>query len=65
MGNDELDYGMGLEFGHDLFISGYECFDKMAKNVLATAYRLLKRENFGKILEAQMENYKEIMENFD
>uniref|UniRef100_A0A1I8BWJ5 Uncharacterized protein n=1 Tax=Meloidogyne hapla TaxID=6305 RepID=A0A1I8BWJ5_MELHA len=53
--NDEMDFGMGLEFGHDLFISNYECFDGMTKSVLEVTYGLLKREEFGKILKAQWE----------
>uniref|UniRef100_A0A914HDX0 Uncharacterized protein n=1 Tax=Globodera rostochiensis TaxID=31243 RepID=A0A914HDX0_GLORO len=30
--NDEMDFGMGLEFGHDLFISNYACFDGVRHN---------------------------------
>jgi hypothetical protein len=50
-----MDFGMGLEFGHDLFISNYECFDGMAKSVLSTAYGLLGRSEFSKILEKHLE----------
>lgn len=53
--NDEMDFGMGLEFGHDLFISNYECFDGMAKSVLSTAYKLLDRNVFATILEKHWE----------
>ena len=51
---------MGLEFGHDLFISNYECFDAMTKNVLEVTYKLLKREVFAKILKEQWENGRRI-----
>lgn len=44
---------MGLEFGHDLFVSNYACFDGMAKSVLKTAYELLERKEFSEILEQQ------------
>lgn len=43
---------MGLEFGHDLFISNYECFDGLTKNVLKHAYELLGRKEFFEILDA-------------
>lgn len=46
---------MGLEFGHDLFVSGYSAFDSITKSVLSTAYQLLKRDNFNKILDAHYE----------
>ncbi|VDN18382.1 unnamed protein product [Gongylonema pulchrum] len=52
--NDEKDYGMGLELGHNLFWSNYEVFDQMSKKVLMTAYNLLKREVFAEILEMHM-----------
>uniref|UniRef100_A0A914NLV1 Uncharacterized protein n=1 Tax=Meloidogyne incognita TaxID=6306 RepID=A0A914NLV1_MELIC len=61
--NDEMDFGMGLEFGHDLFISNYECFDAMTKNVLEVTYKLLKREVFAKILKEQWENGRRINED--
>lgn len=52
--NDEMDFGMGLELGHDLFWSNYEFFDKMSEKILKMAYNLLKREVFAQILELHM-----------
>ncbi|KAM3726665.1 Histone PARylation factor [Dirofilaria immitis] len=49
--NDEKDFGMGLEFGHDIFWSNYDFFDKMAEKVLTMAYKLLNRGVFARILE--------------
>ncbi|KAH7703115.1 hypothetical protein AAVH_29721 [Aphelenchoides avenae] len=51
--NDEMDFGMGLEFGQDLFHSNYDTFEKLAHNVLKTGYQLLGRKPFVEILEAQ------------
>uniref|UniRef100_A0A915E373 Histone PARylation factor 1 n=1 Tax=Ditylenchus dipsaci TaxID=166011 RepID=A0A915E373_9BILA len=51
--NDELDFGMGLEFGHQLYLSNYACFDGLAKSVLCNAYNLLNRSQFTDILQAQ------------
>uniref|UniRef100_A0A1I7YFT4 DUF2220 domain-containing protein n=1 Tax=Steinernema glaseri TaxID=37863 RepID=A0A1I7YFT4_9BILA len=36
--NDEMDYGMGLEFGHDLFLANNKVFDNLAFHMLETAY---------------------------
>ncbi|OZC10445.1 hypothetical protein X798_02488 [Onchocerca flexuosa] len=52
--NDEKDFGMGLEFGHDIFWSNYGFFDKMAEKLLTMAYKLLNREAFARILEVHM-----------
>lgn len=51
-----MDFGMGLEFGHDLFVSNYECYDGMVRCVLSTAYGLLGRNKFATILEKQCEH---------
>ncbi|EJW78534.1 hypothetical protein WUBG_10556 [Wuchereria bancrofti] len=52
--NDEKDFGMGLEFGHDIFWSNHNFFDKMAGKILTMAYKLLDREAFARILEVHM-----------
>ncbi|CAG9539623.1 unnamed protein product [Cercopithifilaria johnstoni] len=52
--NDEKDFGMGLEFGHDIFWSNHDFFDKMAVKLLATAYMLLNRGAFAHILKVHM-----------
>ena len=50
-----MDFGMGLEFGHDVFVANYPTFDVLSKSVLSTAYKLLNRDNFARILEAHWE----------
>ncbi|KAL3981565.1 hypothetical protein ACH3XW_43610 [Acanthocheilonema viteae] len=52
--NDEKDFGMGLEFGHNIFWSNYVFFDKMALKILTTAYKLMNREAFAHILEVHV-----------
>lgn len=47
---DEMDFGTGLEFGHDLLWSNFKIFDKMAGSVLRTAYTQLNRHPFVRIL---------------
>lgn len=54
--NDECDYGMGYEFGIDLFIYGGDITHGMISHVLILAYELLKRDLFGEILEKHLEN---------
>ena len=58
--NDECDYGMGLEFGINLFAFGHddETLCGMVGHVLPLAYRLLKRDLFAEILEAHLEDRK-------
>ncbi|VDM27493.1 unnamed protein product [Toxocara canis] len=50
--NDEMDFGMGLELGHNLFMSNYADFDKLAASLLSSAYALLGRNEFSCILKA-------------
>ncbi|KAL6738821.1 hypothetical protein Aduo_012327 [Ancylostoma duodenale] len=52
--NDECDFGMGLELGHWLFLANHQLLDKVAHRVLSTAYTLLGRVEYKKILDAQM-----------
>uniref|UniRef100_A0A0R3S4H6 Uncharacterized protein n=1 Tax=Elaeophora elaphi TaxID=1147741 RepID=A0A0R3S4H6_9BILA len=52
--NDERDFGMGLELGHDMFWSNYGCFDKVAKRLLVTAYKLLDRNTYAHLIEIHM-----------
>ncbi|PIO64753.1 hypothetical protein TELCIR_13604 [Teladorsagia circumcincta] len=51
---DECDFGMGLELGQWLFLANHEQFDKIAYRLLATAYSLLGRAEYKKILDLQM-----------
>lgn len=52
--NDECDYGMGLEFGIDLFCSGCTAVHGLILQLLSVAYGLLKRDKFGDILSVHM-----------
>ncbi|RCN45677.1 hypothetical protein ANCCAN_08334 [Ancylostoma caninum] len=52
--NDECDFGMGLELGHWLFLANHQLLDKVAHRVLSTAYTLLGRLDYKKVLDAQM-----------
>ncbi|GMT24703.1 hypothetical protein PFISCL1PPCAC_16000, partial [Pristionchus fissidentatus] len=54
LATDECDFGTTLEFGHDLFVSNFETIDAMAKRNLTMAYKLLGRDEFVAIVEAQM-----------
>uniref|UniRef100_A0A0K0DDZ1 Uncharacterized protein n=1 Tax=Angiostrongylus cantonensis TaxID=6313 RepID=A0A0K0DDZ1_ANGCA len=54
MANDECDFGMGLELGYWLFLANHESLDKLAYRILSTAYTLLKRDEYKKILDLQM-----------
>ncbi|KAK6036559.1 hypothetical protein COOONC_25936, partial [Cooperia oncophora] len=51
---DECDFGMGLELGQWLFLANHEQFDKVAHRLLGTAYSLLGRAEYKKILDLQM-----------
>ncbi|KAH9412899.1 hypothetical protein DERP_015388 [Dermatophagoides pteronyssinus] len=44
--NDEKDFGMGLEFGLDLFESGHQFFHRSSEHLLRQAYEFLDREKF-------------------
>ncbi|CAK8686426.1 unnamed protein product [Clavelina lepadiformis] len=61
--NDECDYGMGLEFGVDLFCYGSRYLNKMSKMLLYTAYKLLKRDLYATICEKHLDDRRE--ENFE
>ncbi|XP_078739908.1 histone PARylation factor 1 [Lampetra fluviatilis] len=52
--NDESDYGMGLEFGLNLFCHGSHFFHKLAGRTLRLSYSLLKRDAFGDIVSAHL-----------
>ena len=56
--NDECDYGEGLELGLDLFSYGGDCFHKMILNLLPLAYQLLRRNEYGDIIKAHLEDRK-------
>nr|XP_027231137.1 histone PARylation factor 1-like [Penaeus vannamei] len=53
---DEGDFGMGLEFGHNMFTFGGEVFHKAISHILGVAYELLGRDAFVDILQAHLKN---------
>lgn len=57
--NDEMDFGMGLELGHDMFVANYERIDSLTKQILRTAYTLLDRPIHARILDAHMKQRRE------
>lgn len=54
--NDELDFGMSLELGIDIFCFGNEYFHKHIFFILNTCYSLLDRDQFSTILKAHLRN---------
>ena len=58
--NDEMDFGMGLEFGIDLFCTGHQFFHKSSMHLLSQAYELLERDTFSKIIKIHLNNRKQI-----
>lgn len=48
---DECDFGTGLEAGVALFCSGLKDLQNSAVSLLTSSYSLLKREEFGKIIQ--------------
>ncbi|CAJ0937539.1 unnamed protein product, partial [Mesorhabditis belari] len=53
MADDEMDFGMGLELGHDCFMANAPRLDKVTKLLLAKAYELLGRKEYGEIVRIQ------------
>ncbi|CAI5447065.1 unnamed protein product [Caenorhabditis angaria] len=49
--NDEMDFGMGLELGHLLFLANSEKVKSMMMFSMKMAYTFLKRKEFWQILE--------------
>lgn len=49
--NDESDFGTSLELGLDLFTYGSPLLHRTARQLLTTAYNLLGRTEFSKIIE--------------
>ena len=52
--NDECDYGMGLELGLNLFSHGHPYFHNVISHLLPLAYDLLRREEYGKIVQQHL-----------
>nr|CAD7265578.1 unnamed protein product [Timema shepardi] len=51
---DECDFGTGLELGIDLFSYGGKVFHNTISQYLNTAYALLRRQEFSKILQVRL-----------
>lgn len=54
--NDELDFGMGLELGIDLFCNGEPYFHQDILRVLPLAYDLLNRSKYAAVVRAHLKN---------
>lgn len=48
--NDECDYGMGIEFGINMFCFGDLSLHKFIKSTLSVCYQLLCRDLYGEII---------------
>uniref|UniRef100_T1IPC9 Histone PARylation factor 1 n=1 Tax=Strigamia maritima TaxID=126957 RepID=T1IPC9_STRMM len=55
---DECDYGMGFEFGIDLFCFGDSIFHSIILRLLTLAYDLLQRPQYFQIIKAHLEDRK-------
>ncbi|XP_068627885.1 histone PARylation factor 1-like [Battus philenor] len=53
---DECDFGTGLELGINLFCSGIKELESSAASSLCSAYSLLNRDTFNKIVQAHLKN---------
>ena len=56
--NDEMDYGMALEFGTNMFSFGDPALHKYIRAVLPISYNLLGRELYAEILKEHLKNRK-------
>lgn len=53
---DECDFGTGVELGWDILAHGVETLNSTIERFLTTAYELLQRPAFAKIIAAHMKN---------
>lgn len=49
--SDECDFGTGLELGINLFCDGNQELHRICKQLLVTAYNLLRRPQFATIIK--------------
>ncbi len=56
--NDETDYGMGMEFGLNMFMFGDVSLHKFIRSVLPVCYTLLSRNYYAEILREHLKNRK-------
>ena len=54
--NDESDYGMGLEFGLNMFCFGDKRLHKFVRVAASTSYDLLGRGYYAEILKEHLKN---------
>lgn len=55
---DECDFGTSIELGWNLIAHGIDSLDMIILDFLTTGYKLLNKEDFGKIAEVHMKNRK-------
>lgn len=56
--NDESDYGMGVEFGVNMFAFGDLKLHKFMKSTIIVSYKLLARDLYAEILIEHLKNRK-------
>lgn len=56
--NDETDYGMGIEFGINMFCFGDLKLHKFMKSTIVVSYTLLGRNLYSEILVEHLKNRK-------
>lgn len=56
--NDESDYGMGIEFGVNMFGFGDLKLHKFMKSTIIVSYKLLGRDLYAEILIEHLKNRK-------
>ncbi|XP_025193272.1 histone PARylation factor 1 isoform X2 [Melanaphis sacchari] len=54
--SDECDFGTGFELGIDFFCDGNPDLHRICKQLLVTAYNLLRRPQFATIIKAHLNN---------
>ncbi|PAV66532.1 hypothetical protein WR25_22542 [Diploscapter pachys] len=54
MANDESDFGMGLEYGHFLYLANTSILDGFTVPILEIAYKLLNRNQYIEVLNRRM-----------
>lgn len=53
--SDECDFGTGLELGIDIFCDGNPELHRICKQLLVTAYNLLRRPQFVTIIKVNLQ----------
>lgn len=55
--SDECDFGTGFELGIDFFCDGNSDLHRISKQLLVTAYSLLRRPQFATIIKVIITNF--------